>query len=135
MPYSNLEKRKEYKKRWKERNKYKYRVGEMTEEQRQRNNKRMQMRGLPHKRVYTDGGGQWVCFLCGATREDGVELHIHHKDQDKLNNEFNNLVCLCEHCHLGIIHSRWTNITIPTLIKSGIVDWQGNIKEDKNGGL
>lgn len=127
MPYKDPEKRKEYKHDWKSQNQYKSRVGYMTEEQRLRNNKRMQDRGLPYKRAFTDGGGIWKCELCGASREDGVELHIHHRDQDRSNNDFNNLVCLCEHCHLGIIHSKWSNITIPNLIRNSIVDWQGNI--------
>lgn len=127
MPYKDPDKLKEYKHNWKKQNQYKGCVGYMTEEQRQRNNKRMQNRGLPHKRSFTDGGGVWKCELCGATREDEVELHIHHKDQDRSNNNFDNLVCLCEHCHLGVIHSKWSNITIPNLVRSGIVDWQGNI--------
>lgn len=127
MPYKDSQKLKEYKHSWKKAHQSKYRVDNLSEEQRLKNNKRMQDRGLPHKRIFTDGGGIWKCALCGATREDNVELHIHHKDQDKKNNSFDNLVCLCEHCHLGIIHSRWSNITIPALIRYGIVDWQGNI--------
>lgn len=126
MPYKN----KEDKKKWKDKNRHKYRVSGMSEEQRLRNNERMRMRGLPHKRAYTDGGGEWKCYYCGATHEDGVELHIHHKNQDKTDNSFSNLVCLCEHCHLGVLHSRWNNRTIPELIRRGIVDWEGNIRED-----
>ena len=83
--------------------------------------------GLPHKRIYTNGGGIWVCYKCHATREDDVQLDIHHKDQDSSNNTFNNLVCLCTKCHLGGLHNKWQNHTIPELIKRGIVDWEGNI--------
>ena len=83
--------------------------------------------GLPHKRIYTNGGGIWICYKCHATREDDVQLHIHHKDQDPSNNTFSNLVCLCTKCHLSGVHSRWNNETIPKLIRMGIVDWEGNI--------
>ena len=127
MPYKDPEKAKICKRESKKRNQHKYRVSELSEEQRLRNNRRMQDRGLLHKRAYTDGGGVWECFYCGATRDGGVELHIHHKDQDNTNNEFSNLVCLCERCHLHILHSRWNNKTIPELIRTGIVDWEGNI--------
>lgn len=129
MPY----KRKEDKAKWKRENQHRSRVGYISEDQRQRNNERMRLRGLPHKRVYTDGGGVWKCFYCGATHEDGVELHIHHKNQDRTDNSFDNLVCLCADCHLGILHSRWNSVTIPTLIRRGIVDWEGNIMEGDDG--
>lgn len=133
MPYKDPEKAKKCKQKSKKANQYKYRVDYMSEEQRLRNNKRMQNRGLPHKRIYTDNGGIWECYYCKATREDGVELHIHHKDQVRTNNSFENLVCLCKQCHLHILHSRFNNETIPQLIRSGIVDWEGNIiKEVQN---
>ena len=130
MPYKDPEKRKECKRNSKRKNQYKYRVDFMTEEQRIRNNQRMKFRGLPHKRAYTDNGGVWMCYYCGTTMEDGVELHIHHKDQDPTNNSFENLVCLCEQCHLGVLHRRWNNVVIPELIRRGIVDWEGNIREE-----
>ena len=59
--------------------------------------------GKPHKRVYTKNGGVWKCAMCGATHEDGVQLDIHHKDQNRYNNNFSNLVCLCKQCHDGQI--------------------------------
>lgn len=117
------------KKKWKKDNQYRSRVGFITEEQRLRNNERMKNRGLPHKRIYSDNGGEWICYYCGATREDGVELHIHHKNQNPSDNSFDNLVCLCKRCHLEVVHGKWNNVTIPELIKRGVVDWEGNIKE------
>lgn len=78
-----------------------------------------------YKRIYTNGGGIWACLECNATREDGVQLHIHHKDQDHSNNEFSNLVCLCSKCHKDL-HARWRNQTIPYLIKYHM-NWRGHI--------
>lgn len=131
MPYKDLDIRKEYKKSWRKEHIDRRRVSGMTEEQRIQINKRQQSRGLIHKRVYTDGGGEWICYKCRATREDGVQLHIHHKDQDSSNNTFSNLVCLCTKCHLSGVHSRWNNETIPKLIRMGIVDWTGEILIEK----
>ena len=127
MPY----KYPEDKNKWVKENTYRKRVSWMTEEQRTQTNKRQQSRGLIHKRVYTDGGGEWKCKICKAIREDGVQLDIHHKDQDSSNNTFNNLVCLCTKCHLSGVHSRWNNETIPKLIRMGIVDWTGEILIEK----
>ena len=131
MPYKDLDIRKEYKKSWRKEHIDRRRVSGMTEEQRIQINKRQQSRGLIHKRVYTDGGGEWICYKCHATREDDVQLHIHHKDQDSSNNTFSNLVCLCTKCHLSGIHSRWNNETIPKLIRMGIVDWTAEILIEK----
>jgi len=35
------------------------------------------------------------CEVCGATEE----LHVHHKDQARSNNDPDNLEVLCEDCH------------------------------------
>ena len=82
-------------------------------------------RGLPHKRVYSDNGGVWECALCRKTREDKAELHIHHKDFNNHNNDFNNLVCLCRSCHEEV-HRQWIK-NVKTLTDLGITDWAGNI--------
>lgn len=85
--------------------------------------------GKPHKRVYTKNGGVWNCAMCGATHEDGVQLDIHHKDQNRYNNNFNNLVCLCKQCHDGL-HMKWRREVIPRviteLIRNGDIDWTGD---------
>ena len=58
---------------------------------------------------YKRDGGKWgyknyrkiqmikreCCNLCGATRN----LHLHHKDGDKRNSSFSNLITLCAKCH------------------------------------
>lgn len=37
-----------------------------------------------------------ACHTCGAMK---VRLHVHHKDENPLNNERSNLVTLCASCH------------------------------------
>lgn len=76
------------------------------------------------RRIYTDGGGVWICYKCKSTWADGVQLDVHHKDHNKNNNSFENLVCLCKECH-DCLHTRWVNEIIPRLIRDGVVDWDG----------
>lgn len=83
-------------------------------------------RGSIHRRVYTEGGGEWKCFKCGATM-DNNQLDIHHKDFNHNNNDLTNLVCLCKECH-RIVHDTWRN-TIGELIISGTVEWDGTKHE------
>ena len=41
------------------------------------------------------------CEECGRTKEDdGIVLTVHHIDYDPSNNDINNLVVLCQGCHL-----------------------------------
>ena len=46
-----------------------------------------------------------VCMLCGATRDDGVKMHVDHikprSKFPKLALEFSNMQILCEHCNIG----------------------------------
>ena len=43
---------------------------------------------------------QWTCQLCGEQRiRWGKNLHVHHIDGDKLNNDPLNLISLCSTCH------------------------------------
>ena len=43
---------------------------------------------------------KWTCQLCRETRKRwGKELHVHHIDGNKLNNDSSNLVSLCARCH------------------------------------
>ena len=48
----------------------------------------------------------YICQLCGAKPEDKRELHPHHKDYDKKNCQFDNLVTLCHSCHSKTNHHR-----------------------------
>lgn len=44
------------------------------------------------------------CVVCGMTKEQhGQNLHVHHIDYDKANNELENLATVCKYCH-GKIH-------------------------------
>jgi len=41
------------------------------------------------------------CEECGRTKEnDGIVLTVHHIDYDPGNNDLNNLIVLCQGCHL-----------------------------------
>jgi transposase len=43
---------------------------------------------------------KWTCQKCGKTKKRwGHSLHVHHIDEDKTNNNFNNLISLCSECH------------------------------------
>jgi hypothetical protein len=51
---------------------------------------------------------QQTCQLCGLDfREGGKDKckHVHHIDQDTMNNNINNLVVLCARCHM-MVHSK-----------------------------
>ena len=53
-----------------------------------------------------------TCQECGFTKEQlGYNLHVHHIDYNKKNNNPNNLICLCRNCHLQTNFNRenWTN--------------------------
>jgi len=44
------------------------------------------------------------CEICGYTHV----LDIHHKDEDKLNNNLSNIIMLCPNCHMLVHRKRFT---------------------------
>lgn len=56
------------------------------------------------KRVKDEAG--WRCIRCDHPhdRESGHILTVHHLDMDPSNNEWQNLLSLCQRCHLTIQH-------------------------------
>jgi 5-methylcytosine-specific restriction endonuclease McrA len=47
------------------------------------------------------------CQLCGKTElEEGKKLSVHHIDYDKKNCNPNNLITLCNKCHIKTNHNR-----------------------------
>lgn len=45
-----------------------------------------------------------TCQVCGTTQEEhGMNMHVHHIDYIKQNNNLDNLICVCRYCH-GKIH-------------------------------
>lgn len=46
-----------------------------------------------------------ICELCGK-EPTGRNLHIHHKDKNRKNNDLDNLQVVCSHCHMNVIHKR-----------------------------
>lgn len=128
----NLERVKEMEKNWRDKHKEEKRVyDKMYREKnvdaiKERKRAYHLHRSYPHKRIYDDEIGIWECALCGA-KEDEIQLEIHHKDQNRHNNNASNLVCLCKDCH-RILHAKWNKEVIPQLINSNHVDWQGNIQ-------
>ena len=53
----------------------------------------------------------YKCQICGCPQiENGKQLDIHHKDYVKKNNDPENLISLCKHCHMKTNGDRkeWT---------------------------
>lgn len=56
-----------------------------------------------------------ICKVCGKTKEEhGFNMHVHHIDYNKENNQLSNLICVCRQCH-GKIHGdekKWLKILL-----------------------
>lgn len=48
--------------------------------------------------------GLYTCPGCGSSREETTSMHVHHLDGNPTNNSRENLVGLCNQCHLGGEH-------------------------------
>jgi 5-methylcytosine-specific restriction endonuclease McrA len=51
----------------------------------------------------------YTCQVCGAKKSDGTKIIVHHKDctgwgknKNEKNNDMNNLITLCQPCHVKI---------------------------------
>ena len=60
-----------------------------------RNKDRMRIARAGYGATQGDGGYTGVCVNCGETRVTDT----HHKDGNRANNGFNNLITLCPTCH------------------------------------
>lgn len=56
----------------------------------------------------------YVCEQCGLKIEDDYDkqyMHVHHINGDKLNNDENNLKCLCLYCHAHVDEHHYKRLT------------------------
>jgi len=61
----------------------------------------------------------WICQKCGKKG-----ILIHHIDKNWQNNNFNNLICLCNNCHLDLHR--------PIIKGRKNWNWKGGITKDWN---
>lgn len=57
------------------------------------------------------------CETCDAKYEEGIAIHMHHIDENRKNNTFENLICLCFRCH------RLTHLLLILKDKMKFVSW------------
>jgi hypothetical protein len=59
---------------------------------------------------------KYICQICKDKQGD-IAFHVHHIDYDKLNCNPNNLITLCNKCHMKTNFNReyWTNYLLNTL--------------------
>lgn len=49
----------------------------------------------------------YTCPECGRGIEEVTQFQVHHKDENRRNNDLDNLVGLCRRCHHDL-HGWWT---------------------------
>jgi hypothetical protein len=61
---------------------------------------------MTHREIFfaVNGLGPWLCYGCGSTVERG-DLHVHHVDGDRCNDEIFNLVAMHNGCHMKMTNS------------------------------
>lgn len=64
-------------------------------------NKKQRLRRPCLKKYLDLNSRSYECEECGLSiwRDKKIKLHIHHKDEDKTNNDLANLAYLCPNCH------------------------------------
>jgi 5-methylcytosine-specific restriction endonuclease McrA len=56
---------------------------------------------------------RYRCPGCGRSRDETVAMHVHHRDGNPANNRRQNLIALCNQCHLHGEHG--LNVGAPTV--------------------
>jgi hypothetical protein len=61
---------------------------------------------MTHREVFfaANGFGPWSCYDCGELVSRG-ELHVHHVDEDRGNDDPQNLVAMHNGCHMRLTHT------------------------------
>jgi len=78
--------------KWSGENNYRYNPNKLTKYHRKFYNKEYRNKLLTEQ--------NFICFKCKI--EDGRQLCLHHVDENKNNNEYENLIFLCRSCHMRI---------------------------------
>lgn len=58
------------------------------------------IKGAKYQKLLVSKGIAKKCFICGSVKN----VEVHHIDGNRRNNDFENLVYLCRHCHLTKAH-------------------------------
>lgn len=84
----------------------------------------------------------YTCERCGykaSSRFDRQNIHVHHKDGNKLNNADNNLECLCVACHASVDNRHRENFSKGAnkrVLDSFILEHpEAGPKQDQTGGM
>lgn len=57
-----------------------------------------------------------ACEVCGTKYGDAA-IHVHHIDEDKTNNTYENFICLCQNCHVA------THALLRAKTPASLLDW------------
>ncbi|MEQ1935830.1 MAG: HNH endonuclease signature motif containing protein, partial [Fimbriimonadaceae bacterium] len=60
------------------------------------------------KRLYQEAGSK--CVFCPEA--EVASLQIHHIDEDRANNNFDNLILVCANCHTKITRRVWSEADV-----------------------